>query len=67
MYVHVTENESKKERERVEEGWVKRMAEERRDVIRKQETNGTKRGEVRDPTVQRKMYKNKSKRESSER
>lgn len=68
-YVHVTENERERTREqdgeRVEEGWDKRVAEEGGDAIRKQETGRAKREGIRDPT-QRKIRKNKWKRERSE-
>lgn len=44
---------------RWEEGWDERVAEERRDAIGKQEVGGTKREGTRDPTVRRKICKNK--------
>lgn len=53
---------------RVEEGWVRRVAEETRDMIRmkKQETDRTRRDGMRDLTVQKKIHKNKWKRAQRE-
>lgn len=56
-----------RENDRVKEGWERRVAEEGRDMmIRKQETDRTKRG-IRDSMVQRKIHRKINRRECAAR